>query len=318
MYDKPSPINSLKRPTPLRIGDSVALIAPSSPVSPEKLQLSINSIKLLGLRPVVFPCCYLSHGYLAGSDELRANDINHAFADKSIRGVFCLRGGYGVTRILNKVDFQLIKENPKVFLGYSDITGLHNSINQICDLVTFHGPMPTRGWDTLDNYSLESLKHHLFTSTPVGEITMPADEKIETIYHGEARGIITGGNLSLLVATLGSPYELDTKGKILFIEDTDEKPYRLDKYLSSLSLAGKFKDCAGIILGTWANCVDSPGDNQEYKDNLTLHEIFEEVIAPHKKPTINNFRAGHIYPQLTIPMGTTAYLNASYKTVSFL
>ncbi|MEG1930798.1 MAG: LD-carboxypeptidase [Anaerovorax sp.] len=317
MYEKPSLKNVLKRPMPLKVGDSVALIAPSSPVTCEKLQLSVNSVKLLGLHPVVFPCCHLSHGYLAGADTLRAKDVNHAFADSKIKGVFCLRGGYGVSRILDQIDFQLIKKNPKVFLGYSDITGLHTAINQLCKLVTFHGPMPTRGWDTLDDFSLNSLKHHLFTTEAAGLCPMPSGEKTETLFSGTTQGIITGGNLSLLAATLGSPYEIDTKGKLLFIEDTDEKPYRLDKALSALALAGKFKDCAGIILGTWANCTALDEDGQP-GGSLTLHEIFEEVVVPYKKPTINNFRAGHIYPQLTIPLGTMVSLDASKGTVTFL
>lgn len=308
----------LQRPTPLKPKDRVALIAPSSPVEEEKLRLSVRSIKLLDLEPVVFPSCYASHGYLAGPDQQRADDLNKAFSDKSIQGVFCLRGGYGVTRILDKVNFSMIKKNPKVFLGYSDITGVHTAINQLCDLVTFHGPMPTRGWETLDSLSLSSLKSHLFDAIPTGLCTMPEGEAIETVYPGATTGLITGGNLSLLVSTLGSPYEINTKDKILFIEDTDEKYYRLDKYLSSLALAGKFKDCAGVILGTWAGCTGTTDNLYGQTKSLSLHEIFEELIAPYKKPAINNFRAGHVYPQITIPMGTCVHLDASKGTVEFL
>jgi len=130
-------------PTPLKYGDKVAITAPSSPVSDEKLEMSVESIKFLGLEPVVMPSCNMAHGYLAGPDKQRADDINTAFADDTIKGIFCLRGGYGTTRLLPMLDFNMIKNNPKVFIGYSDISSLHFNINQKCNLVTFHGPMPT-------------------------------------------------------------------------------------------------------------------------------------------------------------------------------
>lgn len=305
----------MKKPKTLKKGDRIALLAPSSPVSEEKLQMSIQSIQFLGLEPVVFPTCSMRHGYLSGTDEARAKDLNTAFSDPSIDGVFCLRGGYGVTRLLTMLDYQMIQQNPKLLLGYSDITGLHMVLNHLCHLTTLHSPMPTRGWDTLDPLSLKSLTDQLFTEIPVGVVPIPDNEPIESIYPGTCEGIITGGNLSLLTATLGSPYEIDTKGKILFIEDVDEKHYRLDKGLTALALSGKFKDCAGIMLGTWADCGD-PELNQE--ENLSLRQIIDEVITPFKKPTINNFRAGHIYPHVSIPMGTKVHLDAENGVVTFL
>ena len=308
-------MSKMIKPQRLKPGDRIALIAPSSPVTEEKLVLAIDSLKYLGLNPVAFPSATLSHGYLSGPDEVRASDVNNAFARPDIDGIFCLRGGYGVSRILNRIDFKMIARNPKVFLGYSDITGLHVALNQRCDLITLHGPMPSRGWRTLDPVTLQSLMDSLFSKDPVGLVPSIDGEIIQTINPGTATGQIVGGNLSLLVSTLGSPYEVDTKNKILFIEEVEERNYKIDKGLSSLALAGKFANCCGVILGTWAD-VGDPDVMPE--NNLTLEQIFDEVVKPFGKPVINNFRAGHIYPQITIPMGAKARLDATNGTVAFL
>jgi muramoyltetrapeptide carboxypeptidase len=305
----------MTRPKHLKSGGRIALIAPASPVDEDKIEQTVESVKFMGLKPVLFPSLSMTHGYLSGPDELRAADVNNAFADPDIDGVFCVRGGYGVTRILNRIDFQMISKNPKLFLGYSDITGLHVALNRLSNLITLHTTMPSRGWRTLDPITFCSLAENLFCPIPAGPVPFIDGEPIETIYPGTAVGPFVGGNLSLLVAALGSPYEVDTKEKLLFIEDVDEKNYRIDRGLTSLALAGKFRDCSGIILGTWAD-VGDPG--LEPEKNLTLCQIFNEVVKPFGKPTINNFRAGHIYPQITIPMGALAELDATNGTVTFL
>lgn len=312
----------LLRPTPLSLGDKVALIAPSSPVPEKNLNAAIESIKFLGLEPIIFPSCHMKHGYLSGTDKSRSSDINNAFKDSSIKGIFCLRGGFGVTRILPKIDFCMIKNNPKVFVGYSDITGLHTAINRLCGFVTFHGPMPTSNYTKLDDFTLNSLKKNIFSDKPLGEVFNPKGEFIKTINPGNAAGIITGGNISLLLGTLGSPYEIDTKGKILFLEDVGERPYRLDKALTALSLAGKFEECSGIILGTFAECEEPdvctvPKNTVISSSALTLNQIFEEVIQPFGKPTLLNFQAGHIYPQSTISMGTYVEMDANNHRIFF-
>lgn len=291
-------------PKPLKLGDKVAITAPSSPVSNEKLEMSVESIKFLGLEPVVMPSCHMAHGYLAGPDKQRAEDINNAFSDKNIKGIFCLRGGYGTTRILPMLDFDMIKNNPKVFIGYSDISSLHFNINQKCNLVTFHGPMPTTDYRVHEGFTNDSLRTCLFAPNELKAIENPEGEEIITLREGFAKGTLVGGNLSLMAGTLGSPYEVDTKGKILFIEDVDEMPFRLDKMLTALALAGKFKDCEGIILGTFERCEEAD------HPSLSLREIFEEVVVPWNKPTILNLRAGHIYPQSTLPMGAEISFDA--------
>ncbi len=306
---------SMIKPKHLKPGDRVALIAPSSPVDESKLIQAVESVKFLGLCPVVFPSATMSHGYLSGPDAVRASDVNNAFADPNVDGIFCVRGGYGATRILDRIDFNMISENPKFFLGYSDITALHVALNQLCGLITFHAPMPSRGWSTLDALTLQSLTDMVFSTLPAGLVPKIEDEPIEIINPGTATGPVTGGNLSLLTATLGSSYEVDTKNKLLFIEEVEEKNYKVDRGLTSLALAGKFSDCTGIILGTWADVGDPELPPEK---NLTLREIFDEVVKPCGKPVINNFRAGHIYPQFTIPLGVKTRLNASNGTVAFL
>ena len=312
----------MKRPTPLKRGDKVALIATSSPLPDYNIERGIDSIRFFGLEPVVFPSCTMNHGYLAGKDADRANDINTAFADASIKGIFCLRGGFGSTRLLNLIDFDMIKKNPKVFAGYSDITALHVAITQRCGFVTFHSPMPNTRYRQMDEFSLKSLKDNLFSDKSLGEVKNPPDEEIETIVPGVCEGPIIGGNLSLLHGALGSPYEVDTKGKILFIEEVGDAPYRIDRALTALALAGKFGDCAGIILCTFADCVPptvetAPPNSLIAEGSLTLNQIFDEVVKPFNKPTILNFRVGHVYPQLTIPLGTKLNLNATKVKLVF-
>lgn len=312
----------LKRPEPLKPGDLAVLTAPSSPVPQPVLEKSIASIKFLGLEPVVMPSCHMSHGYLSGPDLQRADDINHAFADPAVKGIFCLRGGFGATRLLPLLDYHMIRKNPKAFVGFSDITALHTAFNQLCGFITFHGPMPNTSYSRMDSYSLDSLRKNLFSSRLPGTVMNPAGEPLEIICPGKAQGAITGGNLSLLLGTLGSPYEVDTKGKILFLEDVGERPYRLDKALTALSLAGKFRDCAGIILGAFTECEEPDADTVPPNTRianiaLTFRQIIDEVILPWGKPTIANFRAGHIDPQCTIPLGMEVCFDTSSHTVSF-
>ncbi len=305
---------TITRPKALTLGAKVALIAPSSPVDSEALLRSVRSVRFMGLVPVLYPSAVSRHGYLSGTDERRARDMNNAFADPEVAGVFCLRGGYGGTRILPLLDYELIRKHPKLFLGYSDITAFHVAFQQLCGLATLHSPMPSGGWETLDNLTLASLSAHLFRSVPVGPAVMPEGEHLKAVVSGIAEGPITGGNLSLLAATLGSPYEVDTRGKLLFIEDVEERPYQVDRGLTALALAGKFKDCSGVILGTFTGCEET-----EYapEDTLTLEQIFQEVIAPFGKPTVSNFRAGHQYPHISIPMGVNARLDADRGLVRF-
>jgi Uncharacterized proteins, homologs of microcin C7 resistance protein MccF len=293
------------KPKPLFPGARVALIAPSGPVPSERYDPAIRAVEDLGLCPVVFESCRREHGYFAGSDELRADDVNRAFSDPQIDGILCMRGGDGAQRLMGRIDFNLIRRNPKYFSGYSDITTLHIAINQCCGFVTYHTPMPAvELCGGADEYTMDSLKRALFCGSS-GKLENPPGIPLKTLVGGCARGILTGGNLSLVVSSLGTPYEIDTRGKILFLEDTDEEPYRIDRMLVQLRTAGKFRDCAGILFGWWTNCVPRrPGNS------LTLQEVFDELLPPERKPTLMNLACGHDLPNLSLPLGCEVEMDA--------
>ena len=296
--------------------DKVAIIAPSSPTKLENVEKAKKAIENLNLTPVIYPSCYKKHGHFAGKDIDRANDINNAFLDNDIKAIICLKGGYGTPRLLPLIDYNIIKNNPKIFIGYSDITALHIAFNQISNLVTYHGPMAAAGLISADDYTLKYFKNTLFTNNNIGKFSNPINEDLTTLYKGKTNGQIIGGNLSLIVATLGTPYEIDTKGKILFIEEVAEANYKIDRMLTSLSLAGKFSDANGILLGTFKDCYSET--KKGIKTDLDLNQIFNEIILPYKKPTIMNFRMGHNYPQPTIPFGINVDFDATNKKIIFL
>lgn len=301
------------KPKKLEYGNTIGVVATSSPADREKVLRAKDELERLGFKVKLMPSCFEVHGYLSGSDQLRADDLNSLFADKDVDGIICLRGGYGSTKILGKVDFDLIKANPKVFVGYSDITALHISMNQFSNLVTFHGPMLAADMPTgLDEFSKTELLRAITDPSPMGPINNPVGIKIHTLVGGKATGIIAGGNLALIAATMGTPYEIDTKDKLLFLEEIGEEPYRVDRMLTQLALAGKFDDAAGIILGDWNNCEAS-----KHKVSLTLMEVFREIIVPFNKPTIFDLKAGHCNPKVTLPFGVkaTLYADAGQLTI---
>ena len=200
------------KPKPLQQGDSVAIIAPASPVDKTLIDKCVGSLKDLGLEVVVGTSCLSEHGFLSGTDDIRANDINRMFADKNIKGIFAIRGGYGCARLLDLIDFKIIKKNPKIFVGYSDITALHIAINQKSKLITYHGPMvSTELIKGLDEYSADYYKRFLFSKEKINEIFNPVGCNLEIINDGIASGQLIGGNLSLVCSSLGTKYEINTK-----------------------------------------------------------------------------------------------------------
>lgn len=312
-----------RKPRPLVVGDKVAVVAPSSATDLETVKKGELKLRSMGLNPVMFPTCYSNYGHLAATDEKRAKDINDAFKDESIKGIICLRGGYGTPRILNMLDYEMISSNPKVFVGFSDITALHMAFNQICNMTTFHGPMATSNYVKFEDdkvrfeqYTYKSLIKNIFTNDPLGYHVNPENQPLDSLCHGKAEGEIIGGNLTLLVSTMGSKFELDTKGKILFIEEVNEAIYKVDRMLTTLALAGKFDDCKGIIFGTFTGCMR---EEKAYEGglDLTLEEVLNNTVVPYNKPIITNFRAGHNFPQPTIPFGTKVSINADDKLVLF-
>lgn len=298
---------------PLFPGARVALTAPASAVPAEKLQAALDFVRALGLEPVAYPSCYFAnrHGYLAADDAQRARELNEAFADDAIDGVWCIRGGYGAHRLLPLLDFDVIRTHPKRFLGYSDITALHTAFNQSCDFVTYHAIMPSTEPEA-DGFSLAMLKRALFGGL-TGPLENPDRQPMTALVPGRASGVLCGGNLSLLAASLGTPWEIDTRGKLLFLEDIGEKTYRIDGMLTQLRSAGKFDDCAGVILGAWTDCP--PEDPEK---TLELPEIFAELIAPAGKPAVMGLACGHVLPTLSLPLGARAELDTDRLTLHVL
>ncbi len=297
-------------PKPLFPGARVALLAPASAVPMEKLQPALDYVQSLGLESVVYPSCYFANrdGYMAATDAQRAKDLNDAFADPTIDGIWCIRGGYGAHRILPLLDADRIRSNPKWFGGYSDVTALHTYLNQVCGFETYHCTMPSTEPNP-DEFTLSWLKKALFGEL-TGVLSYPQGEAPKTLVPGNATGVLCGGNLSLLAASLGTPWEIDTRGKILFLEDIGEKTYRVDSMLTQLRNAGKFRDCAGIILGAWTDC---PPEFPE--KTLLLPEIFEQLIVPSGKPVICDVPCGHILPTMSLPMGRRCTMNADTCTL---
>ena len=293
-------------PHPLFPGDRVALAAPASAVSPDTLNTAVRSLRSVGLDPVVMPGCRKSSRYLSGTDEQRAKDINDAFRSDEIKGIFCIRGGYGSMRILRLLDYEMISKHPKVFAGFSDITAMHIFLNQKCRFVTFHAPMPAADYETFDRFTLCSLKKHIFKQPDCGPLHDPPGTHINILHPGKARGQITGGNLSMMASLLGTPFEPDTRGRLVFLEDVGEPLYKIDRMLTSLSLAGKFDDCGGIVLGSFEDC---PPDYESADEQCTLDEIFCDVLFPCDVPVISNLRFGHTYPQVTFASGASALLD---------
>lgn len=301
------------KPKKLKLGDTIGIVAPGSPTTEEKVEKAYEKLKEMGFKVKLGKSCYSKYGYLAGRDELRAEDLNSMFRDTEVDGIICLRGGYGTIRILELLDYNLIRANPKVFVGYSDITAIHIAINQISNLVTFHGPMAASDLaGDISKFSLESLFNSILHEDFDGNLKNPTEELI-TINGGVAEGQIIGGNLSLIASTIGTPYEIDTKGKIIFIEEIGEEPYRIDRMLNQLKLSNKLQEAEGIILGNFSNCMPEDPDM-----SLTLEEVIDDLIRPLNKPTLYNLQAGHCDPNITIPFGVRVRLNADRKEIVVL
>jgi muramoyltetrapeptide carboxypeptidase len=250
---------------------------------------------------------------LAGTALERAADMNRMFTDDSVDAILCMRGGYGSPQILPLLDYQNIRKHPKLFIGYSDITAIHCALNQKCGLATIHGAMAAVEFLQEDPVSVQSLLRLVLKEAlyhpPFG--LFPPDE-IEILTEGTASGELVGGNLSLIATLMGTPYELDTKGKILFLEEIHEEPYAVDRMLTQLKLAGKFEDAAGIVLGSWTDCGPC-GDEKSF----TVEEVLRLFFGSLDKPVIANIQSGHSTPNIALPLGVQVKMDTGRKLVSF-
>jgi muramoyltetrapeptide carboxypeptidase len=284
-------------------GDTIGIVSPSGPVKKEVLIRSISTLEEMGFKVKMGQHVLDRKDYLAGTDSNRAGDINSMFADDSVKGIFCVRGGYGSTRILDRLDYRLIKRNPKVFMGYSDITAIHIALARKVGLVTFHGPMVAEMTEKFPEYNKAYMHKALFSGTGPGEIENPPGESpIRVLNPGTAEGPVIGGNLSLICSTIGTEYEIDTAGCIFFVEEIGEPPYKIDRMLNHLRMAGKFKDVKGIIFGQWTGCKDKK--NPEH----SVDRVLEEIALGQNKPCLSNLMIGHGRYNITIPLGCRAVI----------
>lgn len=295
----------------LEAGDTIGMVAPASPSEHRKVEKAVKNLTDMGYKVKTGESVYSSRGYLAGNDELRAYDINKMFADDEVNAVFCLRGGYGSQRILDLVDFKLIRDNPKIFMGFSDITALLNAIYQESGLITFHGPMGGDFAGGLNRATKAAMKKALEDTQPIGEVQNP--ETPDVIAEGRAKGVLVGGNLSIVAASLGTPYEIDTLDRILLLEDVDEEPYSIDRMLNQLRLAGKLRDAAGIVLGDWGD-----SDPEEPEKSLSLEEVFEDMFKHLGKPVLKGYKIGHCKPNITVPIGAEAFIDTCTRALYIL
>lgn len=306
------------KPKRLSKGDTVALIAPASGVEADVFETALENIVNLGFRPVIGKYARLRNGFLSGDDRERVEDLHWAFADKDVKAIWCVRGGYGVTRILPLVDFKLIENNPKILIGYSDITALHTAIHQNTGLITFHGPVAASGYtDYAKNHLLGVVSNpsvnYKIEISPQNAANESSVYKTETITPGKAVGELIGGNLSLLAAMAGTPFALkDTKGKILFIEDVGEAPYRIDRMFTQLLQTVDMKRLSGIALGIFKGCEAKDDKSQ------SLIEVLKDRLGNLGIPVIYGLSFGHIRDQCTLPVGVKAELDAEKATIKLL
>jgi len=295
------------KPQRLKKGDVVGVVAPAGPVDPDLLEKGLKTLRGMGLEPLLGKYVHCRRGYLAGKDEERAEDLMSLFANKNVKAIFCARGGYGVNRLLPWLKPNVIRKNPKIFVGASDVTLLLLYLYQKCSLVGFHGPMVAGNFG---RYAMKKSKkqfHDLLTGQPEGKIMI--SPKARTLNPGIATGEITGGCLTLLCRSLKTPFEVQTRNKILLIEDVNEAPYRIDGMLWQLQTAGKFKNIKGIILGEMVNC------HPQKSTNGLPEKMYQEIFAGLSVPIITNVPVGHGKEMWTLPFGVSATLDAGAKSI---
>jgi len=312
--------NKVIKPPVLKKGDKVGMVAPASNAyEPEEIIIAKETMEQYGFEVELSKNINAQYGYLAGTDRERAEDINTMFRRTDIKGIMTFSGGYGCSRILPLLDYDAIRKNPKVIIGHSDITALLLGIHKQTGLITFHG---SSGLTGVGEYAIASFKNTIMSTNAIGQVAKPPNtnrnNRLITIKGGKATGQLVGGNLTLVTNLLGTPYEPDTRGKIFFLEDIGEEPYRIDRMLTQLWLAGKFDRVAGIALGHFVDCV--PREYQpSFYETLSLENIlrdrFNSPDRPIGKPTLYNLMFGHVTENAVLPIGAIATLDATAKTL---
>jgi len=292
--------NSRIKPRALRRGDKVGIVAPASNVKKEMLEAGCDGLRGMGYEPFYFESILDRDLYFAGSVERRARELEDMFVRDDVRAIVCARGGYGANYLPLSLDPSKIVSHPKIFVGYSDITTLLCCVTDAANFVTFHGPMVAKDFAVADGVDLNSWQNALCGST---EWEIGEGSGAKPLVRGEAEGILYGGCLSMLAASLGTPQEIHTAGTILFIEDIAAKPFQIDRMLMQLKLAGKLKDVRGIVFGEMLDCRQSP--DQDY----TLEEVVLRIVEDLRIPVAFGLRSGHVSrSNITLPLGVRARL----------
>jgi len=306
------------RPRALRPGDTIAVVAPSSPAGAKRLDYGAGLLRDSGFDVRLMPSTRTGRGYLAGeSAEAVAAELSACFADPTVHGILCARGGYGAMHLLPYLDWEAIRVNPKPFCGYSDITALHLAIRREAGFVTFHGSMVQRqgAEPELHPWSAAGLRAALTATTPLGTISSPQDgPRTTAVVPGVATGPLVGGNLTLVAALTGTRWQLDARNCVLLLEDTDEAPYRVDRMLTQLLLAGAFDGVRGVLFGDSPTCEAPQGDSRSFPLTAVLHER----LAALGVPVLYGFPCGHTPWRATLPLGVPVTLDADAGTVAVL
>jgi len=292
------------KPPALRPGDTVGIVAPASAIQKDLLEAGCDRLRRFGYKPFYFDSILQENIYFAGSVERRARELEEMFTRDEVGGIICARGGYGSNYLLEELDWSLIKAHPKILVGYSDITSLLTCICDAANTVTFHGPMVTKDFAADDGVDSNSWLAALAGKRE----WQPDTANVKPLAAGDASGMLYGGCLSILVASLGTPYEIKTAGTILFLEDVAAKPYQIDRMLMQLKLAGKLDQVKGIIFGEMLHCV------QHAEQRYTLEEVVMRVVGDLKIPVAFGLPSGHVSARnITLPIGVSARLSVGHE-----
>lgn len=304
------------KPKALKRGDTIGLVCPAySAFIKEEVRVTIESLQAMGFKVKVGEHVFDRYGYLAGKDEDRARDINAMFADKNVDAIMAMHGGWGSARLLSLIDYETIKQNPKIFIGYSDVTALLLGIYSQTKMVTFHGPVGSSTWNsfTMEYFRsvlMEGESTRMSNPNKKSDGLVQTEDRINTIYEGKATGKLLGGNLTVLSHIMGSMYLPDFKDAILFVEDVNEDVYRVDRMLTQLKIAGILNQLKGFIFGKCTDC----NPNKNY-GSLTIEDLYEDHIKPLRIPAFSGAMIGHIKDKFTVPLGVEATIDAKEGTI---
>lgn len=320
LHPAPHRMKHLIKPPRLKQGDTIGLVAPAGHTNDKSIEKAVQHIEALGFKVKLGRYVREVFGNYAGSPEMRLADLHAMFLDPDVKALWCVRGGSGAISLLKRLDYELIRNHPKILLGYSDITALHLAIHRHAGVVSFHGPVAT---STPSDYSMEHMLAVLTDPQPTYTIHMSKENAaraqeepqygIRTVHGGVATGALIGGNLSLVSALAGTPYGADFRDSIVFLEEVNEEPYRIDRWMTQLDLAVGFDKAAALMIGICENCGPEAGSTA-----LTLDQTLDTHLDPLKVPAVTGYSIGHIRNQFTLPIGVRARLDTEAQTLTLL